>query len=224
MGNILENYLDNLADAIRLKTGGTTDIEAMDFATEIKSIPQNTTGIFQEKDIQLTSASNTIITPDSDYDGLTKINITPKLQEKTTSITTNTTTTITSDTGNIGLSKVTANVTVANKFTYKYVWANGASNKSGTASIPAEVTQAYLVIHMATQNDFNGSSVSGTGLTITRQNDDNLGMPWSSVNGGIRYSMFVYKITKTAGTARTLSINCSGNAIRYSCPVLIYVT
>lgn len=60
MANILENYLDNLADAIRLKTGGTGDIEAMDFASEILSIPQTTTSKLQEKTVTHTTTNNSI--------------------------------------------------------------------------------------------------------------------------------------------------------------------
>lgn len=256
MANILENYLDNLADAIRLKTGGTADIEAMDFASEIKSIPQNTTGIFQEKEIELTTSGTTEVTPDTDYDAMTKVVVTPKLQDKiisltsaetttvtadaenvglnsisvtpslqskTVSITSNTTTTITPDTGYCGLSDISITTNIPNSLTYKVIYQQGTADTtgSGSISIPAAKTQSYLIINAITQNDYS-ISVSGTGLTISRINTDTTGQPYTAVNNGYRYSTFIYNITKTAGTARTLSVSCGGNAIRYSCAVLVY--
>lgn len=223
MANILENYLDNLADAIRLKTGGTVDIEAMDFASEIKNIPQNTTGIFQEKTVSLTTSGATEVTPDTDYDAITKVTITPSLQSKTISVTSNTTTTITPDTGYCGLSNISITTNIPNSLTYKVIYQQGTPDTtgSGSISIPAAKTQSYLIINAITQNDYS-ISVSGTGLNISRINTDITGQPYTAVDNGYRYSTFIYNITKTAGTARTLSVSCGGNAIRYSCAVLVY--
>ncbi len=177
----------------------------------------------QTKSVELTSTSSTTVTPDSGYAAIGSLSITPKLQDKTVTITSNKTTTVTPDSGYCGLKsvKATSNVGSSN-LTYSVLWCNGASSKSGSVTIPAAVTRAYLIVHASTQNDFAGCSVSGTGLTITRTNSNDLGDPASAVNGGFRYSVFVYLITKSAGTARTLSVTWNGNAIRHSCPVLIY--
>lgn len=169
MANILENYLDNLADAIRLKTGETADIEAMDFASKIKSIPQNTTGIFQEKTSTLTTSGATSITPDSGYDGMTKVTVTPKLQAKTVNLTSTGKTTITADSGNAGLSSVAVTPTLQSKsvtvtssgtttITPDDNYA-GLSSVAVTASVSSGCTSDYLFSY---ENAVSGSSVTKT--------------------------------------------------------------
>lgn len=186
--------------------------------TKISIVPN-----LQIKSVELTSTAAQTFLTDTGYAAIGNLSITPKLQDKTVTITSNTTTTVTPDSGYAGLKsvKATSNIGSSN-LTYNVMWKNGASSKSGSITIPAATTRAYLIVHASTQNDFSGCSVSGTGLTITRTNSNALGDPASAVNGGYRYSVFVYLITKSAGTARTLSVTWNGNEIRHSCPILIY--
>ena len=206
---------------VQLTSANTTVItpdNGYDGITKVSITPT-----LQTKSTELTSSSAKTITVDSGNVGMSSVTITPKLQSKSVTVTSNTTTTITPDSGYAGLSQVSVVSNVGSpNLTYQVMWCNGDSGKSGSVTIPAAVTRAYLIVDASTQNDFAGCSVSGTGLTITRTNSNDLGDPASSVNGGFRYSTFVYLITKSAGTARTLSVTWNGNAIRYSCPVLIY--
>ena len=227
MANILENYLDNLADAIRLKTGGTEEIEAMDFASEIRNIPQNTTGIFQEKTVELTSSGTTEIIPDEGYDGMTKVSIAPKLQTKSQTLTNNSSTvTITPDDGYAGLSSVSVTSNIANNISYQIKSPNGDTAATYSFTIPAAAQKAFLILHAVTQADFSGISVTGSGFnSITRLNTDNLGSPYTVVNSGFRYSTFLWTIVKNdTSQSRTLSLKIDGNGLRYSCPVIVYNT
>lgn len=68
----------------------------------------------QEKTVEITENGTSEITPDSDYNGLSKVNITvavpetvPTLQEKTVSVVENGTITVTPDEGYDGLSNIT---------------------------------------------------------------------------------------------------------------------
>lgn len=105
--NLLEEFLTEIADAIRKRKGKTDLIEAQQFAEEIESIPQTTTSKLQEKSVNITSTSAISVTPDSGYDAMSKVTITPKTQTKSIDITSASSTTITPDSGNIGLSSIT---------------------------------------------------------------------------------------------------------------------
>lgn len=220
----IKDFLQDIANAIKEKTKKINNIKTEDFVKEIDSlVVTNEHFKGQDKNIQLDSANETIITPDEGYNGLNSISITPKLQSKSVTLTSNTTTTVTPDSGYAGLSQVSVISNIGSGgLTYKNMWCAGDTSKSGSITIPTATTRAYLIINASTQNNFAGCSVSGSGLTISRVNSNDLGDSISVVNGGFRYSTFIYLITKRAGTARTLSVTWNGNSIRHSCPVLIY--
>ena len=71
----------------------------------------------QEKSETITTNTETTITPDNGYDGLSSVaittNVQPNLQSKSETITTNTTTTITADNGYDGLSSVSVTTNVS---------------------------------------------------------------------------------------------------------------
>lgn len=70
---ILTEYLDELADVIRSKTGKTENIKATNFASEIESISSSK---LQSKTQTITSNTTTTIKPDSGYDGLSQVSVT----------------------------------------------------------------------------------------------------------------------------------------------------
>ena len=72
---ILTEYLDELADVIRSKTGKTENIKATNFASEIESIPSK----LQSKTQTITSNTTTTIKPDSGYDGLSQVSVTTNI-------------------------------------------------------------------------------------------------------------------------------------------------
>ena len=72
---ILTEYLDELADVIRSKTGKTENIKAINFASEIESIPSK----LQSKTQTITSNTTTTIKPDSGYDGLSQVSVTTNI-------------------------------------------------------------------------------------------------------------------------------------------------
>ncbi len=80
---ILEDFFKSVAKAIRKKTGKKKRIKAEDFAKEIRAIP---TRNLQEKDISLTSTEAKTITPDSRYEALSKVNVTPKLRSDASTV------------------------------------------------------------------------------------------------------------------------------------------
>lgn len=70
----LTNFLTDVADSIRSKTGKSETIAAEDFDTEIESI--ETGGTLQSKSITITENGTTSITPDTGYDGLSDVSVT----------------------------------------------------------------------------------------------------------------------------------------------------
>lgn len=72
--NNLSNFLTDVADSIRSKTGKTALIPCADFDTEIESI--QTGGSLQTKTVTVTQNGTTTILPDSGYDGLEEVDLT----------------------------------------------------------------------------------------------------------------------------------------------------
>ena len=250
---ILEDFFKSIAKAIRNKTGKKRRIKAEDFAKEIRAIPTrnlqekeisitkagttevtpdanydalkkvSATPLVQTKSVSITSTGATTITPDSGYCGLGSITATPTLQAKTGTVTSNTTTTYTPDSGYCGMKSVAVTTNVNTAITYSCPWIYGNSTFTNTLSVPAEKTQAYLVIYSVTTGEFAGFSVSGSNCTLTRINTSALGEPHTEVNNSRRHTAFIYKVTKNAGTAGTITIKSTDSSqIRFTGPVLIY--
>ncbi len=72
--NNLTNFLTDVADSIRSKTGKTDQIPCEDFDTEIESISGGAT--LQTKSVTITENGTTNITPDTGYDGMRSVNVT----------------------------------------------------------------------------------------------------------------------------------------------------
>lgn len=83
--NNLTNFLNDVATAIKQKTGDNTPIPASDFDTEILSI--ETGGNYQSKTLNVTQNGNYNLLPDQEFDALSNVNISvsvsPVLQNKT---------------------------------------------------------------------------------------------------------------------------------------------
>ena len=80
--NNLNNFLTDVANAIRSKKGISNLIPAEDFDTEIGSI--TTGGDMQSKSITITENGSRTITPDTGYDGLSSVSITTSVPGGTT--------------------------------------------------------------------------------------------------------------------------------------------
>lgn len=83
--NNLTNFLTDVSNAIKQKTGDNTPIPASDFDTEILSI--ETGGNYQSKTLNVTQNGNYNLLPDQEFDAISNVNISvsvsPILQDKT---------------------------------------------------------------------------------------------------------------------------------------------
>lgn len=113
--NSLTNFLNDIATAIKQKTGSETPIPASEFDTEILSI--ETAGTYQSKSITIDSNGTQVITPDENYDAIEQLVITvnvpvSQLQSKAVTITSNGNISVLPDTDYNGMAQVDLTVNV----------------------------------------------------------------------------------------------------------------
>lgn len=219
--NLLEEFLTEIADAIRKRKGKTDLIEAQQFAEEIESIPQDITGAFQEKSVDITSVSTITVTPDTGYNGLSKVNITPKIQSKSQTITSNGTTTITPDTGYAGLSSVAITTNVSNSNLKVLFGQAGDWIKNKQYTIPATAKYAIISVNWIKHHDTPDPTVSLTvskgsitnmdGTTLAWGDKDGWGSPDSYNSSNIIYKNYKKRFTNTTGQASTLTCNITSS-------------
>ena len=211
---VLDDFLDNIADAIRKRKQITGVIEAKDFASEIESIPQTVKSDLQAKSVTITSNGTTTVTPDSGYDGMESTTITtnvqPKLQAKTATLTTTSSTVISPDSGYYGLSKVTVAPATQTKSTT--ITSNGTttikpdSGKVGLTSVSVTTNIARGGANAVAICSFSQSYASGGDSSGT-----------FTIPAGYKYATVVISYTTQGGTFSptvTASSNCSvGGAV-----------
>lgn len=76
--NTLTNFLEDVSNAIKQKTGNDAPIPASQFDREILSI--ETPGIYQEKQIELVTNGNYVLSPDDGFDAISKVHISVDVQ------------------------------------------------------------------------------------------------------------------------------------------------
>lgn len=179
---ILDDFLENIANAIRKRKQTTDLIKATDFASEIESIPQSSTGVFQTKEVNITSNGTTTITPDEGYDGMSKATITtnvqPTLQTKSTTLTSTSATSITPDSGYYGLSKVTVTPKLQAK----------TANCTSTSAVTLTPDSGYAGLSSAKVTPVTETrthNVTANGTTTVSVNSGKVGMTKVTVNTSV---------------------------------------
>lgn len=71
--NSLSNFLTDVATAIKAKKGDSTSIPAANFDIEITNLPSQ--GVYQNKQMNITTNGNYEITPDTGYDAMEKLRL-----------------------------------------------------------------------------------------------------------------------------------------------------
>lgn len=77
--NDLEDFLTDVASAIKTKKGDETDIPASQFDAEILALPSQ--GIYQTKSVILRANGTTTVTPDENYDAIEQLDITVQVPD-----------------------------------------------------------------------------------------------------------------------------------------------
>lgn len=77
--NDLEDFLTDVASAIKTKKGDETDIPASQFDAEILALPSQ--GIYQTKSVTLRANGTTTVTPDENYDAIEQLDITVQVPD-----------------------------------------------------------------------------------------------------------------------------------------------
>jgi hypothetical protein len=220
--NILEDFLTEIADAIRKRKAKTGLIEAQQFAEEIESIPQDITGLFQEKTVELTS-SELSITPDSNYDALSKVTVTPKLQSKTQTVTTNTTTTIKPDTGYVGLSSVAVTTNVVSADPINNVRINYDLDKKGTFTVTlAGTVKKALVTFVLVYNSGGASAGSGYPRCVASKGTVTAKSTPTYTDNFVSTRPWTWNFTNTTGSSSTLTLDVDWEADSSFCHIHSY--
>ncbi len=71
--NSLSDFLTDVATAIKAKKGDSTSIPAANFDLEITNLPSQ--GVYQDKQMNITTNGNYEITPDTGYDAMEKLRL-----------------------------------------------------------------------------------------------------------------------------------------------------
>ena len=113
--NNLNNFLIDVASAIKTKKGSETAIPAANFDTEILALPSQ--GTYEQRVLNISTNGTQTITPSSGYDAIDELKLTvavpeKQLQSKTYNFTQNTTIQLLPDTGYDGFDIVTLNINV----------------------------------------------------------------------------------------------------------------
>jgi hypothetical protein len=205
---ILDDFLESIANAIRKRKQTTSLINATDFASEIESIPQTSTSVLQNKSVTITNNGTTTVSPDAEYDGLSSVSVTtnvkPSLQSKSATLTSTSALTVKPDSSYYGLSQVTVTPSVQSKSTT--ITSNGTttikpnsgkvglSSVSVTTNVPRGARNVIQICNLQ-QSYISGGDSSGT-LTIP---------------AGYKYAQVLLTFTTQGSWSGTVSAgsNCS---------------
>ena len=144
--NNLNNFLTDVASAIKTKKGSETAIPAASFDTEILALPSQ--GTYEQRVLNISANGTQTITPSSGYDAIDELELTvavpeKQLQSKTYNFTQNTNIQLLPDSGYDGFDTVTLNINVPTIDT---------SDATATANDIVENKTAYV----------NGQKITGT--------------------------------------------------------------
>ena len=113
--NNLNDFLTDVASAIKTKKGSETAIPAANFDTEILALPSQ--GTYEQRVLNISKNGTQTITPSAGFDAIDELELTvavpeKQLQSKTYNFTQNTTIQLLPDTGYDGFDVVTLNIEV----------------------------------------------------------------------------------------------------------------
>lgn len=111
----LTNFLTDVASAIKTKSNNSANIPAANFDNEILNLPSQ--GNYQIKTMNITTNGETIISPDQEYDAMSRVvaNVQvpmPQLQNKFYEFTSNQNITLVPDTGYDGFTDISVSINV----------------------------------------------------------------------------------------------------------------